>query len=227
VIFYFAEYNSARSLAEVRSQMPDWALALLSAVAASILTILIREGIEWFNRPRLKIDFEEVEGQKPYILDLRWESDKTVLGSNPRVKYIRLNVHNAGRKPALDCEAKLVIFMCGKRVPVVPIIHWSRRDYLVYTTLDQQYAPIHLNRNDNETLELLRLQYFAEETELPPGAMIQSVSSRHHFFKRNVSYLIQVTVYANNAISKPFSLELNWDGTLAGLHQAVSKVETN
>jgi len=202
--------------------MPDWAIALLSAGAASILTILLREVVEWWRRPRLKIDFEEVDGQKPYILDLEWESDKAALaGKTPRVKFVRLNVHNAGQKPALDCEAKLVIFERGNREPVVPIIRWSRRDYLVYKTLDQQYAPIHLNRSDDETLELLMLHYYAEETDLPPDVVILSKSFRRHFFRRNVPYLLQVTVYASNAVSKPFWLELYWDGTLEGFNKAV------
>jgi hypothetical protein len=206
--------------------MPEWAIVLLSAVAGSVLTMLIRGVIEWWRRPRLKIDFEEVGGQKPYILDLSWESDDAVpVGKTPRVKFIRLNVQNAGRKPALDCEAKLVIFECGKREPVVPIIHWSRRDYKVYKTLDQQYAPIHLNRSDDETLELLMLRYYAEETELLPGVVIMSRSHRIHSFRRNVTYLIQVTVYASNAVSNPFSLELRWDGTLDGFNKAVRKVE--
>jgi hypothetical protein len=201
--------------------MPEWAIAILSALAA----LMLREVYEWFRRPRLKIDFEEYEGQKPYILDLFLESESKIAGLTNKAKFLRLDVHNAGRKPAMDCEAKMVIFKTGKRESFTPSVHWSRRDPAVYKTLDQIYAPIHLNRGDHEPVDLFMLHYHPEEPELGPGACIQSMSPRAFRFERNTVYHIKVTVYASNTISKPFTLKLYWDGTLEGFDKAVHKVE--
>jgi hypothetical protein len=196
------------------------AIAIITAAAA----VLFRELFEYLRRPKLKIDFEEYEGQKPYILDLFLESETKIAGLTNKAKFLRLDVHNAGRKPAMDCEAKMVIFKTGKRESFTPSVHWTRRDPAVYKTLDQIYAPMHLNRGDHEPVDLFMLPYHPEEPELGPGACIQSMSPRVFRFERDTAYHIKVTVYASNTISQPFTLKLYWDGTLEGFDKAFQKV---
>lgn len=201
--------------------MPDWAIAILIAVLTAAATLLLRESVEWLRRPNLKIDFEERDGHKPYILDLFLE--RQGLDKSNKAKFLRLNVRNTGRKPAMDCEAKMVIVTEGTRETFAPSMHWARRDPPLYKTPDQIYAPIHLNRKDEEPLDIFKLPYCPEEHGLGPGVCIGSMSYREFPFKRNITYLLKVTVYASNTISKPFTFRLCWDGTLEGFDKAVSK----
>ena len=203
--------------------MPHWAIALLSAAAASVLTTLFREVVACLRQPKLKLDFEECDGRKPYVLDQFW--GLRIAGKTSKVKFLRLNVRNDGRKPALNCEAKMVVLKAEKKEPLKPLIHWSRRDPAVYKTLDQIYAPIHLNKRDEETLDLLIPPYYPEDQGIGPGATIQTLSPKEYHFQRNVNYQIEVTVYASNTISKMFALKLCWDGTLEGFDKAVEKAE--
>ena len=71
--------------------MPNWAIAVLTAVLAAAATVLFRDLlVEWLRRPNLKIDFEEYDGQKPYILDLFLESEVKVAGLTDKAKFLRL-----------------------------------------------------------------------------------------------------------------------------------------
>ena len=197
--------------------------SLVAGIIGAISALLLREGLEWLRQPKLKVDFEECDGLKPYVLDQFW--GLRVAGKTSKAKFLRLSVRNAGRKPAMNCEAKMVVLKARKKEPLTPLIHWSRRDPAVYETLDQIYAPIHLNKSDEETLDLLILPYYPEDADLGPGATIHTLSPKEYRFERNVTYHIRVTVYASNTISKPYALKLYWDGTLDGFHKAVQKAE--
>jgi hypothetical protein len=169
----------------------------------------------------LVIDFEEYDNQKPYILDLFM--GRMDLTKSNRAKFLRLIVRNIGRSPAMDCEAKMVILKDGKKEIFAPSMHWARRDPILHETIDQIYAPIHLNRSDEESLDILTLTYHPEESELGPGACIESMSHKAFTFERNTTYSLKVTIYANNTVSKPLIFTLRWDGTLKGFDNAVQK----
>ena len=79
---------------------------VLAGFIGATIAVLIREGIEYWRRPRLKIDFEGMYGKKPYVGDYEDRSIPNT-GSSRRVKFLRVIVRNEGRKPAMDCEAKL------------------------------------------------------------------------------------------------------------------------
>jgi hypothetical protein len=201
--------------------MESWVIPILTAIGGAAVALIGRVSIEWFKRPRFKIDFEEYDNQKPYILDLfmgRMDFTK----SN-RAKFLRLIVHNIGRTPAMDCEAKMVILKNGEKETFAPSMHWGRRDPELYCEPNQIYAPIHINRSDDEPLDIFTLPYHPEEPELGVGVCIKSVSHRALSFERNATYLLKVTVYASNTISKPFVFTLLWDGTVQGFDNAVSK----
>jgi len=196
--------------------MPEWIVAILSALAALIL----REVYEWLRRPRFEIDFEEHDKRKPCILDLQTAPQISNLPS--KAKFIRLVAHNKGRKPAMDCEAKMVITVGENREPVTPILHWSRRNSIVYETPERIYAPLHVNRADKEQLDLFQLSY-EPGMAIGLGACIESASALPYQFERDITYNIAVTIYARNTVSKPFLFTLRWDGTLEGFDNAVTK----
>jgi hypothetical protein len=202
--------------------MADWAIALLSAAVAAALTILGREIVEWWRRPRLEIDFEEVNGHKPYIHDLLRAAGEEVKPEMNKVMFLRLNVHNAGRNPAMNCEAKMTILKEGKEEPETPIIHWTRKDPTIYKEIDQHFTPISVNRNDSEKLDTLILLYSSQGPEQVDK--IGTLSHRRYFFERHIPYHIKVTVYASNADPRDFKFTLYWDGTLDGFHKAVQKL---
>ena len=95
--------------------MEIWAIPLATAVGGAVVVLLLREFVEWCKRPRFEIDFEERAGQKPYIPDYNNEAMQTA-GDIHRIKYLRLMVHNKGKKPAMDCEAKLEISVEGGEI---------------------------------------------------------------------------------------------------------------
>ena len=198
------------------------AIPTLSAIIGAAAALFLREVWEHWRRPRLTVDFEERDKQKPYILDLT--IGPRISNVPSKAKFIRLVVHNNGRKPAMDCEAKMVIIKGEDRETLTPVLHWARRDHIIYETPERIYAPIHVNRADEEPLDLFSLPYEPGKS-LGPGAWIESMSARPYQFERNTTYRIQVTVYGNNTVSKPFQFTLHWDGTLEGFDNAFMKGE--
>jgi hypothetical protein len=219
--------------------MENWIISVLSAIGGAVVALLGRELIEWRKRPKLKIDFEEREGQKPYIPDYNDETIKSA-GNTNRVKYLRLLVHNKGKKPALDCEAKLEIVLDElKNMPYNVALHWSRRDPALYseylengtiasTNNEKVFAPISLNINDKETVDVFSFRYSFStlpDTDHTPRFLpvIESVSLRQLQLQPNTIYQCKVTVYSSNTDPKSFEYRLNWNGTLDGFYRAFVK----
>jgi len=232
--------------------MENWVISLLSAFGGAVAALIGRELIEWFKRPRLEIDFEERGREKPYIIDVNdyVAAAKGDSRGTYRIKHLRLKVQNKGKQAALNCEAKLSLASDSKngQPADAKIIHWSRRDYLLYTKgfevgnpitdSEKAYAPIDISRNDIEYIEVLRIPYW--HTSLPNGEMpknitpeLESASVRAIglVFHPNTEYQLKVTVYSKNAspVSKTFNFK--WDGTLEGFNSEVitkqrSKFET-
>ena len=111
--------------------MTEWISNLLSAIGGVVVALLGRVLIEWFRQTRLEIDFEERAGQKPYTPDYNNETMKTA-GDVHRIRYLRLKVCNKGKKPAMDCEAKLELNVEKGEINKVAL-HWSRRDPALYS----------------------------------------------------------------------------------------------
>ncbi len=197
-----------------------WVVPIIAAFLGAAVALIGRKLIEWYERPRFTIDFEEHDRQKPYTLDLI--IGPQVSNQPSKGKFLRLVVHNSGRKPAMDCEAKMVITKEESKETHTPVLHWARRDPIIYGTPERIYAPVHVNRADEEPLDLFRLPY-EPGRPIAPGAHIESFSARPYEFERNVTYRIKVTVYASNTVSKPFAFKLHWDGTLEGFDKAFTK----
>jgi hypothetical protein len=208
--------------------METWAIPLVTAVGSAVVVLLLRELVEWYKRPRFGIDFEERAGQKPYTPDYNNEKMQ-ITGETHRIKYLRLIVHNKGKRPAMDCEAKLEISVEGGDASKVAL-HWSRRDPALYprdlvTDPEKIFVPISLNIDDKEPVDVLSLQYHYStlaNTDHSPHFIshLESVSLRQLQLYANTVYFAKVTVYSSNTMPKSFKFRVNWDGTLEGFNKA-------
>ena len=84
--------------------MPHWAIALLSAAAASVLTTLFREVVACLRQPKLKLDFEECDGRKPYVLDQFW--GLRIAGKTSKVNFFVLTYVMMGESLHLIVKRK-------------------------------------------------------------------------------------------------------------------------
>jgi len=213
--------------------METWAIPLATAVGGAVVVLLLREFFEWYKRPRFEIDFEEREGQKLYTPDYNNEAMQTA-GDTHRIKYLRLIVQNKGKKPAMDCEAKLEISVEGGEINKVAL-HWSRRDPALYSKYqygsgasddpEKFFAPISLNINDEEPVDVLSLNY--HYSTLPNAdhsphfiSHLESVSLRQLQLEAKTAFAAKVTVYSSNTMPRSFKFKINWDGTLEGFNKA-------
>ena len=197
--------------------MPEWVIPFLTAIGGAAIAITIRESIEWCRRPKLEINFEAWSGANPRLAD--FSLGEKVMGIMDRSRYLRLLIHNTGRKLALDCEAKVVVCDKEDNDSAVQSLHWSRRDPRIYKTLDQIYAPIPLNPRDNELLDVLELNYQVdidtnELMNLPENRCIETISPYSIMLEKDKIYSLEVTIFASNATSKPFRFKIHWDGTI-------------
>jgi hypothetical protein len=215
--------------------MPEWLISIISVIVGAAIGIGGTELVQWYNRPKLKIDFEDRQGQKPYIPDYHDETLQ-MAGYESKVKYLRLKVCNKGRKPVMGCEAKFEIVKITANdiesdiTSTKVALHWSRNDPLLYPqdSNDKVYSPINLNMNDEETVDVLKLSYSfstAPNTNhaLHPNPFIESCSLRQLRLQANWIYQGKVTVYASNATPKSFDLITKWDGTTDGFNKAFTK----
>lgn len=215
--------------------MPEWAIAILSA----LVVLILREVYEWLRRPRFEIDFEERAGQKPHTPDYNDEGMQTA-GDVHRIRYLRLKVRNKGKKPAMDCEAKLEVSVESGSEEINKVaLHWSRRDPALYSTYqdgllsivnpEKVFAPISLNIDDEETVDVLSLRYYysisPNANHFPHFApYIESTSLRQLQLSSNTTYSAIVSIYSSNAMPKSLKFRVKWDGTLEGFNKSFTKV---
>jgi len=221
--------------------MPEWLISLISVIVGAAIGIGGAELIKWFKRPILEIDFEEREGHKPYIPDYNDELEQSQGDSQAtyKLKSLRLNVHNTGKKPAMDCEAKVELSSKQREQSTYrTTLHWARRDPALYMKIldngsnqfeiDRIYAPINLNIDDREAIDVFCLPYWyyhVSDKDRSPhyNPYIGTVSLRQLVLHPNTTYQIKTTVYASNVKPKSFSFQANWDGSLEGFNKAFTK----
>jgi hypothetical protein len=219
--------------------MPEWVVPLLTAIGGAIVALVGREIIEWYERPRLRLDFEEREGQYPYTQDFNDEK-VSMAGYNCRAKYFRLKVRNEGKKPALNCIAKLEIILTDlQNTPNKVSLHWSCNDPALFTkdgdislglieNADKIFAPIDLNVEDEEIVDVLMLSYMTpaipNTNNTPePNPFMESVSLRQIQLPSEWAYSGKVTIYAKNTRPESFKFNVTWDGTVEGFNKAFTK----
>ncbi len=202
--------------------MAEWVTNILSALIGAILALSVREFIEWLKRPNLKIDFEEKNNQKPFIInniskEFNWEEGD---------KHLRIGVLNKGLSAALNCEAKLEISLSKtKTVESLIIPRWSRREPPIYVDNKDIYQPITINRMDTELLSIFHLLYSNKNTDniLRPSQNIVTGSYPQFSLQPNFTYKAKVTIFSSNAEPSTFSFTINWDGTVDGFDKAFRK----
>ena len=205
--------------------MESWIINLLSAIGGAVIALIGRESIEWFKRPRLSIDFERSKDEYPLTVDYNDESLKAI-GTSFRIVFLRLNVINKGKTTAYDCDAKMELIETRQKNRYRKSLHWSKRDQRIYQSLDQIYSPINLNRNDEETVDVLQLSYsYTNSDPQPiPNPHIETVSPGVLQLGRDIVFFIKVIIYARNTTSRPFYFKVNWDGTIEGFNKAFTKL---
>jgi len=218
--------------------MPEWLITLISVIVGAAIGIGGTELIQWRKRPKLVINFEERNKIKPYITDVN-DYIAAAKGTSKgvyRTKYLRLKVHNKGKNAALNCEPKLELALgSGNDEPNnASTIHWSRRDYLLYTKdldlitpvtdMEKAYAPIDINRDEVEYLEVLRMHYWysikpnKRMPQLKSELTSASVPTVALLFQPDTEYYLKVTVYSKNAVPVYKSFKIKWDGTVDGFN---------
>lgn len=206
--------------------MESWVVPVLTAIGGAAVALIGRESIEWFKRPRLSIDFERSKDAYPLTADYNDESIKAA-GTSFRIVFLRLNVRNKGQTTAYDCDAKMELIETRRKDHYRKSLHWSKRDPRLYDSLDQIYSPINLNRNDEETVDVLQLKYSYTNTDPQrrPSPDIETVSLGILQLQSNIDFFIKVTIYARNTTSKLFYFKVNWDGTIDGFNKAFTKLK--
>jgi hypothetical protein len=208
-----------------KRKMESWTTSIFSALVAATLTLCIREFIEYLKSPRLKIDFERSKNEYPHIQNY-FDESMVATSTTFRILYLRLVVSNKGNSTANDCEAKLELISTQRKTRYMKSLHWSKRDPRIYKTLDQIYSPINLNKNDEETVDILQLQYSHTSTdpEPRPNPHIETVSPSALWLYKDEEYYVKITIYARNTTSLPFYFKVKWNGTKEGFYTAFKKV---
>jgi hypothetical protein len=208
-----------------------WVIPLFTALGGAAVALIGKEAIELYKRPRLLIDFEKSGQEYPFIQNYNDEyySDEGIKSTTDitfRILYLRLIVSNKGHSTANDCEAKLELRSTQRKARYRKSLHWSKRDPRIYKSLDKIYAPINLNKNDEETVDILKLPYShkSSDPEPRPYPHIETVSPSALWLYKDEEYYVKITIYASNTTSQPFYFRVNWNGTIDGFHKAFKKV---
>lgn len=190
-----------------------WSQIPIREVAAGIIGGTIAAAAGWvksrWNRPNLQIDFKEHNNKKPYVD----QQSGTNAFYSPTSKLLRLVVTNKGKSPANTCEAKLTWERNGVGQPFQVILHWVRRDPLVFEKIDDLFTPITVNAHDEEELDVLRLRSSMKE--------IESVSHRIANIEKDVKYKLKVTAFSASCPPTTRCFELLWDGTWDSFEKSI------
>jgi len=215
-----------------------WVIPLLTAIGGAAIALLGGVLISWLRRPKLAIDFEERGGMKPYLIEQNDYIGVVIRrASFSRTKFLRLRVSNKGKQPARNCEAKLNLTVADEKAPIsTTYLHWARRDLLLYTKnmdisqpvtdYEKAYAPIDINRNDTEYLEVLRMNYWYAGNKMPENIKPEGLESASIpiialVLQPNVTYKLKVTIFSNNAAPASKGIKLTWDGTIKGFDSGI------
>jgi hypothetical protein len=195
---------------------------IISAFSGAAAVLICRELIAWYRRPRLVVDFERTKNEYP----LTQNYNDAIMGGNGtsfRIIFLHLNVINKGKTTAYDCEAKMDLIATKSNNKSRAPLHWSKLSPAMYKSIEQLYTPINLNRNDNEIIDVLRLQYINLDSD---PLHIETYSPSGFWLSSNQDYYVKVTVYARNTTSQPFCFKVNWDGTIQGFSKAFTKIRS-
>lgn len=221
---------------------------LISAVAGGVVggatSLIGREAIRVYRRPRLSLDLYEAKGARPYIVTR--SIDETSLNKGGQkileqkmAKDIHLIVENKGYRAVQGCEATMDVFEEDEEIPKSIRLGWRKRPPVLYQDLDseseamrQRTAPFVINRKSEAQLDLLRCRYAITRDAKTREKLDEKVeklttlsSFRSHDFENDTEYRLEVTVTSSNADPEDITLRLNWDGQIddESLEDAIRK----
>lgn len=192
-------------------------------------SLLLREGVRYYRRPRLVIDLYEAQGEQPYFPSrnlgkARVHLDDQKVTRYNRTKDIHLSVSNGGLRPARGCEVTMDIYEEGKEIPKPIRLGWRKRRPVLYDELSdpegmrQRTAPFDINRRDDALLDVLRLHYFEFQSEQTEEVVKREVdklttlaSFRPHEFDPETDYRLEITLTGSNVNPSSISLNLHWN----------------
>ncbi|MBI4303948.1 MAG: hypothetical protein HY665_06380 [Chloroflexi bacterium] len=222
-------------------KLTSWGVPIVAALLGAVAALIGREFVEWSKRPKLQLDFEARDEIKPYIIEQNDDVEAARRGANAKTKCLRLRVYNKGKQVATNCEAKISVNVGNnKNAPVsTSYLHWARRDYLLYTRnmeisdpitdFEKAYAPIDINRDDMEYLEVLRMGYWYKSSSVPSNtkpefvgsASIPAIALR---LQSDTAYGFRVTVFSSNATPVSRDFQVKWDGSIDGFNAEMVRV---
>jgi len=175
--------------------------ALWGGIIGAVLTLVGREVISWWRKPRFTIEFENNE---PFC-----RKDPPNQG---QIYWLRLKVTNSGKSVAKRCMGRLVQFIDGEGKPVEdhdPVqLHWVGTPWREGPEL---FTLIDLQQRRSEFLDVL-----LTKPDSPPKPCLfmgyhQSVGLRTDPLPSNVQR-IRIAVYGDNVDPCPKEYSISWEG---------------
>ena len=192
----------------------DLGQAIPGAIVGGLAAILLREAIDWIRKPILQMSLD-LTALKPFVQQLiTQDREPEKIGVS---KFVRLRVHNNGRKAANYCEAKIEpMDKNGNSLFDPSILHWVRKYATVYPKPEEQFAPITINRGDHEFLDVLSI---FKPSKSDNEARVMTYSHRPYPLLPHRNYRLNVTVFSENAAPKKGIVCFTWDGTWDGFNE--------
>jgi hypothetical protein len=186
--------------------MSGYFLTFLGTLLLVIITLYIGVIRPWLNRPKFYVTFDNTE---PYCRQTEIEVSKDLSGfvtKRTTAYWIRLRVTNSGKSVAKRCIGKLVKVMKQSGEELAEYdpfsLHW------VGTDPDEiPLKPVDLNRGEYEYLDLIYTS-----ADAPKKAFIYTdhVPRGIPTFINPGEYILQVTIYADNADPETKKYRLIW-----------------
>ena len=189
--------------------MWEYILTGLGTLALAYITFHIGVLKPWRNRPKFSVNFENIE---PYCRQADIEASRDINGSVIKLAksyWIRLRVTNSGKSVAVRCIGKLAKVMkhSGEELPQYdPVaLHWVGTD-----PNGVPLRPVDLNRGEYEYLDIIHTR-----NDIPDKAFIcrDNVPRGIPSFLDPGEYILQITIYADNADPETQKYRLFWNAS--------------
>jgi hypothetical protein len=168
-----------------------------SAIAGGLVTGFYEHWRDWYERPKLQLDYEGTDGN-------RIEADRTEAGHLISEIYIRARVRNTGRRAAKDCVVFLTaiteVHPGGKTTPT------PYHDAMPLGWPGWKFSPRDIPRGVEFYVDVMKV------SKNSPGWMI-SVERLFTDRLRDYSgtYRFQLTAIADNALPVVFEIDVTYN----------------
>ena len=186
--------------------MWEYLLTGLGTLALAYITFHIGVLKPWRNRPKFSVTFDNTE---PYCRQTRIEVRRdanNIVTKWANAYWIRLRVTNSGKSVAKRCVGKLVKVMkqSGEELaeydPVA--LHWVGTD-----PNEVPLRPVDLNRGEFEYLDII---YTRDDVSSKAFICRDIVPRGIPLFLDPGEYILQITIYADNADPETNKYRLIW-----------------